>query len=80
MNRAARFDLLATLGSLGVYELRAGALGLGGDDQVTVAAKRALGIGDPLLLGRRAVQLAQACGFPLEAWTWASRTGSGASV
>ena len=29
MNRAARFDLLATLGSLGVYELRAGALGLG---------------------------------------------------
>ena len=34
---------------------------------MTVAAKRALGIGDPLLLGRRAAQLAQACGFPLEA-------------
>jgi hypothetical protein len=67
MHRAARFDLLATLGSLGVHELRAGALGLGGDDQVTVAAKRALGIGDPMLLERRAAQLAQACGFPLEA-------------
>jgi hypothetical protein len=67
MNRAARFDLLATLGSAGAYELRAGTLGLGGDDEVTVAAKRALGIGDPLLLERRSAQLAQACGFPLEA-------------
>jgi hypothetical protein len=67
MHRAARFDLLATLGSLGVYELRAGALGLGGDELVTVAAKRAFGIGDPMLLERRAAQLAEACGFPLEA-------------
>ena len=67
MRRAARFDLLTTLGCLGVYELRAGALGLGGDDRVTVAAKRALGIGDPLLLERRSAQLAQGCGFPLEA-------------
>ena len=67
MHRGPRFDLLATLGSLGAYELRAGALGLVGDDQVTVAAKRALGIGDQLLLERRAAQLAEACGFPLEA-------------
>jgi hypothetical protein len=67
MRRAARFDLLATLGFARAYELRAGALGLGGDDEVTVAAKRALGIGDPLLLERRAAQLAQACGLPLEA-------------
>lgn len=67
MQRAARFDLLATLGAVGAYELRAGALALGGDDEVTVAAKRALGIGDPLLLERRAAQLARACGFRLEA-------------
>lgn len=67
LHRAARFDLLATLGRLGVYELSAAALGLGGSDNVTIAAKRVLGIGDPLLLERRASELAQACGFPLEA-------------
>jgi hypothetical protein len=65
--RAARFDLLVTLGRLGVYELSAGTLALGGDDSVTVAAKRALGIGDPILLERRARNLATATGLPLEA-------------
>lgn len=65
--RDARFDLLVTLGRLGVFELRAGALALGGSDEVTAAAKRALGIGDPLLLERRAAALADACGVPLEA-------------
>ncbi len=34
---------------------------------MTVGAKRALGIGDPLLLDRRAVELAAACGLPLAA-------------
>ena len=67
MSRAARFDLLTTLGRLGVYDLRAAALQLGAGDHVTIAAKRALGIGDPMLLERRAAQLAEACGFPLEA-------------
>jgi hypothetical protein len=67
LHRAARFELLATLEHPGGYELRAGALALGGSDEVTVAAKRALGIGDPLLLERRAAQLAEACGVPLEA-------------
>jgi hypothetical protein len=66
-DRGPRFDLLATLGRLGVYELRAGALGFGGSDIVTLAAKRILGIGDPLLLERRAAELAHACGLPLEA-------------
>jgi hypothetical protein len=66
-HRDARFDLLATLGLLGVYELKAGALALGGDNETTVAAKRALGIGDPLLLERRASELARACALPLEA-------------
>jgi hypothetical protein len=65
--RDARFDLLVTLGRLGVFELSAGSLELGGSDGVTVAAKRALGIGDPLLLERRAAALAEACGVPLEA-------------
>ncbi len=67
LDRGPRFDLLATLGRLGVYELRAGALGFGGSDIVTLAAKRILGIGDTLLLERRAAELAQACGLPLEA-------------
>jgi hypothetical protein len=67
LHRDARFDLLVTLGRLGVFELRAGSLELGGPDEVTVAAKRAFGIGDPLLLERRAVALATACGVPLEA-------------
>ena len=66
-HRDARFDLLVTLGRLGVYDLRAGSLALGGANEVTVGAKRALGIGDPLLLERRASELAQACGVPLEA-------------
>jgi hypothetical protein len=66
-HRDARFDLLVTLGRLGLYELCAGKLHLGGANEVTVAAKRALGIGDPLLLERRAAQLAAACGISLEA-------------
>jgi hypothetical protein len=67
LDRAARFDLLATLGRLGVYELNAATLGLGGNDTVTLGAKRLLGIGDPMLLERRAIDLATACELPLEA-------------
>jgi hypothetical protein len=67
LDRDARFDLLVTLGRLGVYELRPGSLELGGSNEVTLAAKRLLGIGDPLLLERRAAQLAQECAVPLEA-------------
>ncbi len=67
LHRDARFDLLVTLGRLGVYEIVAGSLVLGGANDVTVGAKRAFGIGDPLLLERRASDLAQACGVPLEA-------------
>ena len=67
LHRDARFDLLVTLGRLGVYDMRAGSLALGGVNDATVGAKRALGIGDPLLLERRASDLAQACGIPLEA-------------
>jgi hypothetical protein len=67
LHRDARFDLLATLGRLGVYEVRAGSLQLGGNDETTVAAKRALGIGDTMLLERRAAELADAAALPLEA-------------
>jgi hypothetical protein len=67
LHRDARFDLLVTLGSLGVFELVAGTLALGGSDEVTLAAKRAFGIGDAMLLERRAEQLAEACGVPLAA-------------
>ena len=65
--RGARFELLASLGQLGVYDVRAGALGLGGNDPVTLGAKRALGIGDPMLLERRAADLAARSELPLEA-------------
>jgi hypothetical protein len=67
LHRDARFDLLVTLGRLGVYELRAGSLQLGGANEPTVAAKRALGIGDTMLLERRAAELAAAAELPLEA-------------
>jgi hypothetical protein len=67
LHRDARFDLLATLGCLHVSELRAGSLALGGSDEVTLAAKRAFGIGDAMLLERRAEQLAEACAVPLAA-------------
>jgi hypothetical protein len=67
LDRGARFDLLVTLGRLGVYDLRPTTLQFGGSNEVTLAAKRVLGIGDPLLLERRAAELASACGLPLEA-------------
>jgi hypothetical protein len=67
IDRAVRFDLLVTLGCTGVHELRAGSLHLGGSDPVTLAAKRSLGIGDPILLERRAAELAAACQVSLQA-------------
>ncbi len=67
MDRDPRYDLLVTLGRLGVYDLRGGMLHVGGGDRVTLGAKRILGIGDPLLLERRAADLAHACQVPVEA-------------
>ncbi|HEV7529920.1 MAG TPA: hypothetical protein VGO29_13580 [Solirubrobacteraceae bacterium] len=68
--RAARYELLILLGSLGAYELQADALHLSvraGDaqDPATLAAKRVFAIGDPLLLDRRAGALAEAIGVPI---------------
>jgi hypothetical protein len=67
--RAARYELLTILAHLGVFPLRPWSLQLGADalDPTVVAAKRALGIGDPLLLQRRAADLAGATGVPIEA-------------
>jgi hypothetical protein len=73
LGRMGRYDLLLTLGRLGLYELRPDSLHLGGAsgmssaDTTTVAAKRVFGIGDPLLLERRAATLAQAVSIPVEA-------------
>jgi hypothetical protein len=72
-SRAARYELLVLLGALGVYELQAGSLHFSGGrkaagpDQATIAAKRVFGIGDPLLLDRRAGALAQAAAVPVAA-------------
>ncbi|HEX4804768.1 MAG TPA: hypothetical protein VFU94_02610 [Conexibacter sp.] len=84
LHRDARFDLLVTLDELGLHELHAGALQLGGADDVTVAAKRVFGIADTLLLERRASELAAEAGVPLAAldlalWNWnrPARPGSG---
>jgi hypothetical protein len=67
LSRDTRYGLLTLLGRLGVYEIRAGRLFPSGENEATWAAKRALGIGDPLLLERRAADLAQACQVPIEA-------------
>jgi hypothetical protein len=67
--RAARYELLLLLGRLGVFALRPWSLQLAAEplDPTVVAAKRALGIGDPLLLQRRAADLATGVGVPIEA-------------
>ncbi len=84
LHRDARYELLVSLGWLGLFELDPSALQFGGENQVTLAAKRALGIGDPLLLERRAGELAQAAGVPMAAldlglhnWESARRTSGG---
>lgn len=71
--RMGRYDLLVTLGRIGLYELSADSLHLAGsrpgegEDLATVAAKRLFGIGEPMVLERRAKQLAQEISVPLEA-------------
>ncbi len=71
--RMGRYELLVTLGRLGVHRLSADSLHLGGvrgassEEATIVAAKRVFGIGDPLLLDRRAAALAAAVAVPVEA-------------
>jgi hypothetical protein len=70
--RMGRYDLLVTLGRLGIHELQADSLhlagvgGLSASDLTTLAAKRLFAIGDPIHLERRAAALAQALDVPIE--------------
>ncbi len=76
--RSGRYEVLVTLGRLGIYDLRADSLHLGAQSQrpagggapmsdaTILAAKRVFGIGDPLLLERRAHELALACSVPID--------------
>jgi hypothetical protein len=66
LDRGARFDFLVTAGRLGLADVQGAALHFG-DDATTLSAKRVFGIGDSLLLGRRAADLATAADVPLEA-------------
>ncbi len=71
LSRGGRYELLLALGRLGLYELSADSLFLAAprsaEDATALAAKRVFGIGDALLLERRAAALAAAAGVPLEA-------------
>ncbi len=70
--RAGRYELLVTLGHLGLYELLAGSLrlatgrGLAADDLTTVAAKRLFAVGDPIYLERRVLAFAEALAVPVD--------------
>jgi hypothetical protein len=74
LTRGARYDLLVTLGRLGLYPLSAASLQLAqgrgpeAEDTTTQAAKRVFGIADPHLLERRARALAGAAGLPIDAF------------
>jgi Alpha-glutamyl/putrescinyl thymine pyrophosphorylase clade 3 len=78
--RTARYEFLLLLGRLGLAELRPDSLQLGArtgstEDVTTAAAKRVFGIAEPLLLDRRARELADAAGVPVESldlalWNW----------
>jgi hypothetical protein len=67
LGRAARFEFLTAAGRLGLVDMSAETLKLALADDVNLAAKRVFGIGDPLLLDRRARELAEAAGIPLAA-------------
>jgi hypothetical protein len=63
----ARYDLLVVTGRLGLADLDAPALLATDNDDTTVAAKRVFGIGDRLLLDRRAQELAAEAEVPVAA-------------
>jgi len=63
----ARYDLLTVAGRLGLADVEAPSLLAGDNDDTTVAAKRVFGIGDRLLLDRRALELATEAEVPVAA-------------
>lgn len=81
-SRGGRYELLVALGRLGLVDARPSSLQLT-DDATTIAAKRVFGIGDKMLLERRARDLAEAAELPIEAldlglFNWAA-TAAGAA-
>ncbi len=71
--RMGRYELLLTVGRIGLGEMHADALyftnapGAAHGDLATLAAKRIFGIGDPIHLEHRAQELAKAMSVPVEA-------------
>jgi hypothetical protein len=63
----ARYDLLTVAGRLGLTEVEAPTLLAVGTDDTTTAAKRVFGIGDSLLIDRRAHELATEAEAPVAA-------------
>jgi hypothetical protein len=63
----ARYDALVVVGRLGLVDVAADALHAGDNDDTTLAAKRVFGIGDRLLLDRRAGELAEEADLPVAA-------------
>ena len=83
LGRGARYELLVSLGRLGLADLRPASLNFS-DDDTTTAAKRVFGIGDKILLERRARTLADAAEVPIEAldlalFNWGARGGTRAT-
>jgi hypothetical protein len=72
--RMGRYELLVTLGRIGLCELHAetlcftNAIGPAHDDLATTAAKRLFAIGESMHLENRAKRLAEAMSVPLEAF------------
>jgi hypothetical protein len=69
--RMGRYELLVTLGRLGLYEMQADALHLavgrsGLEDLTTVAAKRVLAVGEQIYLERRACAFARELDVPID--------------
>ena len=67
--RAGRFELLVSLGRLGLVDVSPPDLQLGeAADPAVIAAKRVFGIGERFLLERRVADLAAEAGIPLDAF------------
>ncbi len=69
LQREPRYEFLVVAGRLGLVDVEPGGLWLSDSHSPVVgAAKRIFGIGDPLLLARRAADLAAAAGIPIAAF------------
>jgi hypothetical protein len=85
LGRAGRFELLLSLGALGIEALTPASLQLASDDGTVLAAKRVFGIGDRFNLERRAAALAEECEVPIGAldlalFNWSQPSGPGPAV